>query len=42
MPSRGSSIVFFFALAVLAIPGSARPDTLVFQDGRRVQGSSSP
>jgi hypothetical protein len=38
MPSRGTSIVFVLALAVLAIPGSARPDTLVLQDGRRVEG----
>jgi hypothetical protein len=38
MPSRHTSIVFFLALAIFAIPGSARPDTLVLQDGRRVEG----
>jgi hypothetical protein len=38
MPSRGSTIFSFLILAVLAIPGSARPDTLVLQDGRRVEG----
>ena len=38
MPSRGSSILSFIVLAVLAVPGSARPDTLILQDGRRVQG----
>jgi hypothetical protein len=38
MPSRGTTIFSFLILAVLALPGSARPDTLVLQDGRRVQG----
>ena len=38
MPSRGTTTFSFLTLAVLAIPGSARPDTLVLQDGRRVQG----
>jgi hypothetical protein len=39
MPSRGTSIVSVLILAVLAIPAAARPDTLVLQDGRRVQGT---
>ena len=39
MPSRGTSIFSVVALAVLALPVSARPDTLVLQDGRRVQGT---
>jgi len=38
MPSRSTSILSCLMFAVLAIPGSARPDTLVLQDGRRVQG----
>lgn len=39
MPSRGTTIFSsFLILAVLAVPGSARADTLVLQDGRRVQG----
>src|SRR5260221_754862 len=39
MPSRGTSIFSAIALAVLAFPVAARPDTLVLQDGRRVQGT---
>jgi hypothetical protein len=39
MPSRGTSIVSVLILAFLAIPGTARPDTLVLQDGRRVRGT---
>src|SRR5260370_39749007 len=39
MPSRGTSIVSVLILAVLAFPVAARPDTLVLQDGRRVQGT---
>ena len=38
MPSRGTTIFSFLILAVLATAGSARADTLVLQDGRRVQG----
>jgi hypothetical protein len=38
MPSRGSSILPIFTLALIAFAGPARPDTLVLQDGRRVQG----
>jgi hypothetical protein len=38
MPSRGSSILPVFTLALVAVAGSAQPDTLVLQDGRRVQG----
>ena len=38
MPSRATSIVSVVALAVLAFPVAARPDTLVLQDGRRVHG----
>jgi len=38
MPSRGSSILPVLTLAFIAVAGSARPDTLVLQDGRRVQG----
>jgi hypothetical protein len=38
MPSRSTSISSCLIFAVLAIPGSARPDTLVLQDGRRVEG----
>ena len=38
MPSRGSSILPVCTLALLALPALARPDTLVLQDGRRVQG----
>jgi hypothetical protein len=38
MPSRGSSILPVFTLALIALAGPARPDTLVLQDGRRVQG----
>src|SRR5438132_1887642 len=39
MPSRGTSIFSVVAFAVLAFPVAARPDTLVLQDGRRVQGT---
>lgn len=40
MPSRGSSIlpIVTSTLALVAIAAAARPDTLVMQDGRRVQG----
>jgi len=38
MPSRSTAIFSCLILAVLAVPRSARPDTLVFQDGRRVKG----
>ena len=38
MPSRGSSILPVFTLALITVAGPARPDTLVLQDGRRVQG----
>jgi hypothetical protein len=38
MPSRGTSIFSVVALAVLAFPVAARPDTLVLLDGRRVPG----
>ena len=38
MPSRSTAIFSCLILAVLAVPGSARPDTLVLQDGRRVKG----
>ena len=38
MPSRGSSILPVFTLALISFAVPARPDTLVMQDGRRVQG----
>jgi len=38
MPSRGSSILPILTLALIAVAGPARPDTLVLQDGRRVAG----
>jgi hypothetical protein len=38
MPSRGFSILPVLTLALIAVAGPARPDTLVLQDGRRVQG----
>jgi hypothetical protein len=38
MHARGSSFLFALTLGALAVASPARPDTLVFQDGRRVQG----
>jgi hypothetical protein len=38
MPSRDSSILSVLTLAAFSIAGSAKADTLVLQDGRRVQG----
>lgn len=38
MHARGSSFLFTLTLGALAVASPARPDTLVFQDGRRVQG----
>jgi hypothetical protein len=38
MHVRGSSLFFSFTLGLLAVAGAAGADTLVLQDGRRVEG----